>query len=561
MLKSKIVVWLLTVILVVIATAGLLLNASAGSVKFEDPIIKIIVEKGDVWRKAGDEVDFKKVSGSEQAFAGDIIKTGVNSVARISFFDTEEAMLDENSEVIITEGYIDANAPLFTQVKIKLRKGQVWARLLELLHPQAAFEVEAGTIVATVRGTSFNMSLGETYITVFVYENQVDVYNSGKQKALAQLAAGDEFKYNMFDGGYDTKHIEARDLMTSQRENPWIYNNMIMNKEFKKYLDYNRNYILEQVGALPGEKMYRLKLLAERLDRFLTLRKDSFNRNLRIKRAIEATALINAGKSQEAINFLHVNNINLRTCPEFTRLQALDTKLKERLIKYPDVKLFMMSSAFNTAERGFITNKLQQLNPTELNELQPPVLEQSSDVSPNADSTDESKQNLEPALGAGETGSPGANNNSTPAPAKEPAPVTLPAPTSEPAPTPTVSPKTEQKVVTPIAPVVQTPAPVKPVSLVVQADKVNLSAGGRSTLSAYLVYSDQSKTDVTKETKWSLSPDELTGEYAGILNGNVFSANDTGGKAYVKGSYQTKDGQSFSATIEITVLILNATNE
>ncbi|MBT4722937.1 FecR domain-containing protein, partial [Candidatus Falkowbacteria bacterium] len=151
---------ILTVILLILAiilggTWGLVASY-ADTVEIDDPAVKLIPLEGSTfyavsgndWQALIDEVEIEQ---------GTAIKTEADSKAKVVFFDTQELVLDEQTEIIVNQAFVDENAPLYTKVKTTLEKGQIWSRLLELMNPDAAFEVESANVVATVRGTSFNM--------------------------------------------------------------------------------------------------------------------------------------------------------------------------------------------------------------------------------------------------------------------------------------------------------------------------------------------------------------------------------------------------------------------
>jgi len=354
---------IITIILIVAVIFGFTLYFSSGSVELKQAGINIIVEKGDVWHKTADNNDFEKITGIEKASEGDIVKTGSNSVARISFFDTQEAMLAENSEVVIVQAFIDEKMPLLTQVTVKLRKGEVWSRLLDLLHPAASFKIESGSIIAATRGAAFNVSLSETSTEVFVYENMVEVYDKDKQELLSELNPGDSLTYSFLDSKSEIEHVASADLKTSLKENPWIYNNMQMNKEFEKYLVFRRTEIIDKIGPLPETGMFKFKLLSEKLGQLFSSNKDEYKRNIKLKRAIEAQALIDQSQIESAINHLHKYNISRMTSPDFSRLQALDPEFINKLNRHPAFKLFIFTKMLNDQEVAFISAKLDQIEP------------------------------------------------------------------------------------------------------------------------------------------------------------------------------------------------------
>lgn len=88
------------------------------------------------------------------------------------------------------------------------------------------------------------------------------------------------------------------------------------------------------------------------------------------------------------------------------------------------------------------------------------------------------------------------------------------------------------------------------------SSRYNLEPGNSATLTANAVYNNGNKVDVTKEVSWSLSPDDVTGEYVGALRGNIFIANQNMGKAYITAVYQAPDAKRYTDDLELTVFVL-----
>ena len=154
---KKLILIIIVLLIVVVAGGATLASVYAQTVDLEDPVIKLFPESGRVLHKSAGTA-YAEVTEPIEVSQGDSIQTNQNSKAKLVFFDNAEMILDQNTEIVISRGFIDKNSPLLTRIRIKLEQGQVWSRLLELLHPDADYSVEADNVVATVRGTSFNFS-------------------------------------------------------------------------------------------------------------------------------------------------------------------------------------------------------------------------------------------------------------------------------------------------------------------------------------------------------------------------------------------------------------------
>jgi len=90
----------------------------------------------------------------------------------------------------------------------------------------------------------------------------------------------------------------------------------------------------------------------------------------------------------------------------------------------------------------------------------------------------------------------------------------------------------------------------------VSASQTNLAPGGTAVLSGRVYFSNGDWGDVTTLTTWTLQPDDLTGQYAGTLRGNLFVAGQYGGKAYITGAVLGPDSRTYTDKVTITVLIM-----
>lgn len=119
-------------------------------------------------RRAGTDTDQDAVDGMALV-AGDRVKTGSGGRATIVFFRQAESRLDANSEVTISDAAQDPNDPTDLSVRLKLEAGRVWSRVLRLFDLDSRFSVETSSVVATVRGTAFDLRKntdGTTAVTV-----------------------------------------------------------------------------------------------------------------------------------------------------------------------------------------------------------------------------------------------------------------------------------------------------------------------------------------------------------------------------------------------------------
>ncbi len=102
---------------------------------------------GESWRAISEPVSL--VPGTE-------VRTGAASHATLRFFDRGETRLAPNTSVTVASVGLASNGD-DPQVEVELTQGRVWSRVLRLLDLDADYTVKTSDVVATVRGTAFDL--------------------------------------------------------------------------------------------------------------------------------------------------------------------------------------------------------------------------------------------------------------------------------------------------------------------------------------------------------------------------------------------------------------------
>lgn len=165
---------------------------------------------------------------------GDTVKTGPSEEKIVTFPNSSELRLDENTEIKIKNATTD-------KVSIYQTLGRTWSRVIKLLGTQS-YEVQTPTALATVRGTSFAVTLDD----IFVDEGKVAVGNQ------------------LIEAGFSTKGKIPDEILNS----PWFKKNRErLLKEPANIQDILK--IFEQVKSgkldLNQEQIDKLVPIAQRL--------------------------------------------------------------------------------------------------------------------------------------------------------------------------------------------------------------------------------------------------------------------------------------------------------
>ena len=86
----------------------------------------------------------------QEIVAGTTVITGVKARAQVVYPNHTVTRMDENTQIVIQSFQTQP-----TQVKVKLEKNRIWSRVSKLLGKES-YQTETSTVVATVRGTSYD---------------------------------------------------------------------------------------------------------------------------------------------------------------------------------------------------------------------------------------------------------------------------------------------------------------------------------------------------------------------------------------------------------------------
>lgn len=210
-----------------------------------------------VWEAAGD---------GEVIQAGDTIRTGEGGSATISFFGKGESRLGQNSEIYLeqiqAEGQADAYGNAFN-IRVRLIAGRVWSRVLRLLDLDTSFDVQTDSVIATVRGTGFDVNATATGTTVWVSDAAVQIESASStapSESPFVLSEGFMASYDAF-GKLVTSH--AIDLDAKQTD--WFIQNSNRDVAFIRQADDGFRTELTQMGSVhPDSWLDGVTKLSER---------------------------------------------------------------------------------------------------------------------------------------------------------------------------------------------------------------------------------------------------------------------------------------------------------
>ena len=125
-------------------------------------------------RRVGDE-GWTAVSVGERLRPGDVLRTGEEATAALSFFEGSLSVMEGGTELTLREMSVRRNGTA-RAIVLHQRRGQTYYRVEPLKDSASRFVVETPAAVASVRGTEFAVSVGEDGATdVTVRQGLVEV--------------------------------------------------------------------------------------------------------------------------------------------------------------------------------------------------------------------------------------------------------------------------------------------------------------------------------------------------------------------------------------------------
>jgi hypothetical protein len=162
---------------------------------------------------------------------GDVVRTGDGGSATIKVDGIGESRLGKNSEARVSNAQLSTKNPL--SFELELTAGRVWSRLLRLGDLDDSFAVKSNTVIATVRGTAFDLQAQATGTTVWVSESAVQLtpLNGSALSSDAPLVLTEGYMASVDEKG--AIH-QSRPLSDDDRTTEWFQKNATRDEQFKK---------------------------------------------------------------------------------------------------------------------------------------------------------------------------------------------------------------------------------------------------------------------------------------------------------------------------------------
>jgi hypothetical protein len=244
---------------------------SLGSVPREEAQKVVLhVTRPSVSVRRPNSTTWEDVTGDTILTVGWSVKTAENAQATITFFNQAESRLDQNSELTIGDASGPAPGSSQSSILLNLDIGRVWSRVLRLFDLDSSYSVKTASVVATVRGTAFDVRANADKSTeVLVAESAVTVtsLNGGPLSATANvsstpaLAEGYVATY-----GSNGKKRAVKEITGDMRAGGWFLLNRIADASFvRSEQEQSRAAIRKLGGMSPDSPLVGVSNLSEQL--------------------------------------------------------------------------------------------------------------------------------------------------------------------------------------------------------------------------------------------------------------------------------------------------------
>jgi hypothetical protein len=128
--------------------------------------------------------DWRLVSDGDEVGSGQRLRTGDESWVTLEFFDGTKTTLAPNTDIVLDK--IDGNWGNELQVELIQNQGETNHNVIPLQGDQASYQVFTPSGEASVKGTTFNVMVEDTGVSLFTVETgEVLVSNDGYETNLA----------------------------------------------------------------------------------------------------------------------------------------------------------------------------------------------------------------------------------------------------------------------------------------------------------------------------------------------------------------------------------------
>ncbi len=294
----------------------------------KDPQTKEIISE----LKSGDELN-----------SGDFIETNENGLANIYFTDGSVIRLDKNTSLIIEESSFNPQTRSL-RVKIGLKLGRVWSRVIQLITADSFWEVKTSNVVATVRGTAFVVEHQKEKSSLWVMAGKIETkaLNPETKKEIEEtktIVKEDEIleikKEDIEKLKEEPRRLIVKEIPKEILENDWVKQNKEADNQLLERVEKIRQELKDEKKEFKEEELEKKEELEKRVR--IKLKEEVIEK---IKGPIEFQEIKPEIKSIEPKEELKIKELP-KELPEFKKInkRKLELPIIDELSKEAESKI------------------------------------------------------------------------------------------------------------------------------------------------------------------------------------------------------------------------------
>ncbi|MBD3251152.1 hypothetical protein GF380_01625, partial [Candidatus Uhrbacteria bacterium] len=227
----------------------------------EDPVVTLIIQEPGVMVRGPNLTNWEEATSGMQLGEGWSVRTDATGLATIQFFEQGATRLDHDTELTITSAMLTPGRS-GADVEMKLDVGRVWSRVLKLFDLDSSYAVRTSSVVATVRGTAFDLEAWEDGSTeVRVTESAVEMRPIHPAEDSEAIAEGSVARFDRAG-----VMMEQRAMTEEEMRRPWFEQNQQSDEAFVERIRDQQLMALKRLdGPRPDGSLSGLARLSERL--------------------------------------------------------------------------------------------------------------------------------------------------------------------------------------------------------------------------------------------------------------------------------------------------------
>lgn len=357
----------------------------------------LMVEKGKV--EITRAIEKMTIIDEYEVMVGDQITTMADSTAMLIFPDNDVLRLATNTEVTLVALTSSASE---TKVMLEQSKGSSWSHVEPLLDRKHQYQVETPTLVATVRGTVFNVSVETPQESwVGVNESQVAVMRKADQ-SWVQVTPG---QFVSARDKSDTP-LSMEKMDSKKLSNAWFVENITKDQMMEKMMNTQMGIPMKRYFLRDNRNQFFSKVVQP------TLSPSSFTNTLTPKPPIESVQFDPVVALRYVLKELTANN---RMSTDEATIILQDTNVRDKIHQMKTEAEIM----------SFILNYIQQLR--------------SIHLQPSAEGTPTTPAPTNQTTSASPTTKPTPSATASPTPLDNQSPTATATTTAAPSPSPSAS--------------------------------------------------------------------------------------------------------------------------